>query len=177
MVERVWMDQTGGIDGRDGSGRNGTDETVRLQRAGMEMHMKVLFVAGFGPIIRDVAGTTALYLDTLGLPLENDDGYFHTEQLAGAKSFALWPLSQAAQSCFGSETWPESLPKPQAWLEFDVDDVAAATEELRARGYTVLVAARKEPWGQIVTRLLGPEGLLIGITYTPSMRDDQAEQA
>jgi hypothetical protein len=26
------------------------------------------------------------------------------------------------------------------------------------------------PWGQIVTRLLGPEGLLVGITHTPSMR-------
>lgn len=140
--------------------------------------MKVLFVAGFGPISREPAAATALYLDTLGLPLESDDdGYFHTEQLAGAKSFALWPLSQAAQSCFGSETWPESLPIPQGWLEFDVDDVAAATEELRARGYTVLVAVRKEPWGQIVTRLLGPEGLLIGITDTPWMRDDHAEQA
>jgi hypothetical protein len=140
--------------------------------------MKVLFVAGFGPIIREPAAATALYLDTLGLPLKSDDdGYFHTEQLAGAKSFALWPLSQAAQSCFGSETWPESVPIPQAWLEFDVDDVAAATEELTARGYTVLVATRKEPWGQIVTRLLGPEGLLIGITDTPWMRDDQAEQA
>lgn len=110
------------------------------------------------------------------MPLEEEDGYFHTEQLAGAKSFALWPLSQAAQSCFGSEMWAEDLPIPQGWLEFDVDDVAAATEELTARGYTVLVAARTEPWGQIVTRLLGPEGLLVGITYTPSMRDDRAEQ-
>jgi hypothetical protein len=31
-------------------------------------------------------------------------------------------------------------------------------------------AARKEPWGQVVTRLLGPEGLLVGITYTPLIR-------
>jgi hypothetical protein len=31
-------------------------------------------------------------------------------------------------------------------------------------------APRKEPWGQTVTRLLGPEGLLVGITHTPSMR-------
>jgi hypothetical protein len=134
--------------------------------------MKVLFVAGFGPIIHEPAASIALYRDTLDLPLEEDgDGYFHTEELAGVKSFALWPLSQAAQSCFGSDTWPEGLPAPQAWMEFDVDDLAAATEELKARGYTVLVAARKEPWGQVVTRLLGPEGLLLGITYTPWMRD------
>lgn len=140
--------------------------------------MNVLFMAGFGPIVRDREASDALYREALGLPLdEDDDGYFHTEHLPGAKSFALWPLAQAAQSCFGTDTWPEHLPIPQAWLEFDVDDVEAATEELKERGYTVLVAVRKEPWGQIVTRLLGPEGLLIGITYTPQMRDEQAEEA
>jgi hypothetical protein len=29
---------------------------------------------------------------------------------------------------------------------------------------------RTEPWGQTVSRLLSPEGLLIGITFTPWMR-------
>ncbi len=137
--------------------------------------MNVLFVAGFGPILQDQASGTALYVEALGLSLEGDTaGYLHTEHLPGVKHFALWPLSQAAQSCFGSDTWPEHLPTPQAWLEFDVDDVEAATAELAARGYTLLVAARKEPWGQTVTRLLGPEGLLVGITYTPWMRDESS---
>lgn len=86
------------------------------------------------------------------------------------KTFALWPLAQAAQSCFGSPEWPEHVPVPHAWLEFDVDDLEAATAELRAKGYTIVVAARVEPWGQAVTRLLAPEGILVGITYTPSMR-------
>jgi len=133
--------------------------------------MKVLFVAGFGPILRDQATGLAFYRDTLGLPFKEDDGYFHTDQVPGVKAFALWPLSQAAQSCFGVDSWPEDLPIPQAWLEFDVDDIEAATAELTARGYTLLVSARTEPWGQIVTRLLGPEGMLIGITVTPWMRD------
>src|SRR4051812_16537138 len=119
--------------------------TARKKRGG---RMRVLFVAGFGPITREPAVSTALYQDALGVSLEGDgDGYVPTDALAGVKHFALWPLSQAAQSCFGTETWPESLPIPQAWLEFDVDDVAAATEELTTRGYTVLVAARTEPWG------------------------------
>ena len=140
--------------------------------------MNVLFVAGFGPILQDQATATALYMETLGLPLEGqNDGYFHTERLSGVKHFALWPLAQAAQSCFGSARWPEHLPTPQAWIEFDVDDVAAATAELRARGYTLLVEARQEPWGQTVTRFLGPEGLLVGITFTPWMRDETAESA
>jgi catechol 2,3-dioxygenase-like lactoylglutathione lyase family enzyme len=134
--------------------------------------VKVLFVAGFGPVYRDQAATTALYRDTLGLPFEEDDGYFHTDKLPGVKAFALWPLAQAAQSCFGTDTWPDDVPVPQAWLEFDVDDLETATAELKARGYRLLVTARKEPWGQTVTRLLGPEGLLIGVTVTPWMRDE-----
>ena len=133
--------------------------------------MKVLFVAGFGPILRDAEASVAFYRDTLGLPFKEDDGYFHTEEIPGVKAFALWPLSQAAQSCFGVDTWPDDLPVPQAWLEFDVEDVEAATAELSARGYRLLVTARTEPWGQIVTRLLGPEGMLVGVTVTPWMRE------
>jgi catechol 2,3-dioxygenase-like lactoylglutathione lyase family enzyme len=133
--------------------------------------MKVLFVAGFGPIVRDREASRRLYVEDLGITLEADaDGYLHTEGLDGVKTFALWPLSQAAQSCFGSPEWPAHVPVPQAWLEFDVDDIAVATAELRARGYTLLVSARVEPWGQTVTRLLAPEGILIGVTHTPSMR-------
>jgi hypothetical protein len=62
---------------------------------------------------------------------------------------------------------------PQGWIEFDVDDVAAATAELEAGGYQVLVSNKVEPWGQTVTRLLGPEGLLVGITHTPSLRNQR----
>jgi hypothetical protein len=36
--------------------------------------------------------------------------------------------------------------------------------------WIVLLIVVAEPWGQTVTRLLGPEGLLVGITHTPSMR-------
>jgi len=133
--------------------------------------MQVLFVAGFGPIVRDREASRRLYGEDLGIRLDTeDDGYLHTEGLSGVKTFALWPLSQAAESCFGTSQWPDHIPIPQAWLEFDVDDLEAATAELRAKGYTLLVAARVEPWGQTVTRLLAPEGILVGVTHTPSMR-------
>jgi len=59
---------------------------------------------------------------------------------------------------------------PQAWLEFDVEDVAAASAVLKGRGYRLLVDNRTEPWGQTVTRLLSPEGILVGITFTPWLR-------
>lgn len=132
----------------------------------------VLFIAGFGPIVPDPAPSRELYGGTLGIPFqESAGGYAHTEGLEGAKAFALWPLSQAAESCFGVPRWPEDLPRPQAWLEFDVEDVRTATEELKRRGYRLLVTAREEPWGQTVTRLLSPEGLLVGVTHTPWMRE------
>jgi hypothetical protein len=131
---------------------------------------RALFIAGFGPIVSDPTASRALYRDLLAIPFEETEGYLHTNALDGAKSFGLWPLEHAARSCFGTPEWPRSVPVPQAWIEFDVANVAAATKAFEARGYRPLVAARTEPWGQTVTRLLGPEGLLVGLTYTPWMR-------
>ena len=134
--------------------------------------IKILFIAGFGPIVRDTAESRTLYGDTLGIPFkEEDGGYLHTEALYGANSFALWPLSQAAQSCFGKDTWPDTVAVPQAWLEFDVESVEKATEDLEGRGFQMLIKNKKEPWGQTVSRFISPEGLLVGITFTPLMRD------
>jgi catechol 2,3-dioxygenase-like lactoylglutathione lyase family enzyme len=135
--------------------------------------LKVLFVAGFGPLVRDPQASKSFYVDTLGLPLEampDDPLYFHGEGIPGVRHFALWPLALAAESCFGTRAWPEHLPTPHSWLEFDVEDVASSTAALKERGYTVLVDSRQEPWGQTVTRLLSPEGILVGITFTPWMR-------
>ena len=131
----------------------------------------VLFIAGFGPIVRDSGASLKLYREALGIPFkEETGGYFHTGDLKGAKEFALWPLSQAAQSCFGSDIWPSSVPTPQAWLEFDVENVEKATADLESRDYRMLIRNKKEPWGQTVSRFLSPEGILVGITFTPSMR-------
>jgi hypothetical protein len=133
--------------------------------------IKVLFIAGFGPIGQDLESSRKLYSETLGIPFEEGPGgYLHTGKVDGAKHFAVWPLARASESCFGTGEWPRDLPVPQAWMEFDVEDIEGATAELRERGYRLLVAARKEPWGQTVTRLLGPEGLLVGVTHTPWMR-------
>jgi hypothetical protein len=144
--------------------------TKSVRRAPPPRGIHVLFVAGFGPIVKDPARSRRLYANVLGIDLEGTDGYFHTEKLEGAKGFGLWPLSHAARSCFGKRAWPKNVVTPQAWLEFDVTDVAAATEVLQGRGYRVLVANRTEPWGQTVSRFLSPEGVLVGVTHTPWMR-------
>lgn len=135
---------------------------------------RILFIAGFGPIVPDKEASRKLYGDTLGIQFkEESDGYRHTESLDGAKSFALWPLSHAAQSIFGKDCWPADIPVPQAWLEFDVDDVEKATAELEAQGVRMLIKNKKEPWGQTVSRFLSPEGLLVGITLTPALRNNK----
>ena len=66
----------------------------------------------------------------------------------------------------------EEIPAPQAWLEFEVEDVAKATAELEQRGCQMLVKNRSEPWGQTVSRFLSPEGLLVAVTFTPALRKD-----
>ena len=137
--------------------------------------MRVSFVAGFGPIVRDADASQGFWRDGIGLALaEIAPGYFGTDDLQGVKAFALWPLSQAAESTFGSESWPADLPAPQAWLELDVEApeaVGAAVEELASSGHRVLRGATLEPWGQTTSRVLSPEGLLIGVTYTPWMHE------
>ncbi len=111
-------------------------------------------------------------MKALDIPFkEESGGYLHTDALRGAKEFALWPLSQAAESCFGNSTWPDSLPAPHAWLEFDVDSVERATAELESMGYRMHIKNKKEPWGQTVSRFLDSDGILVGLTFTPWMRE------
>src|SRR5690242_19022989 len=102
--------------------------------------MKVLFASGFAPIVRDRDASLRFYEKTLGLPLERDDEYDYvsTANLEGLKHFGLWPLSEAAELCFGTKEWPSTIPEPQGSLEFDVDDVDAASEELQAAGYSLV---------------------------------------
>jgi catechol 2,3-dioxygenase-like lactoylglutathione lyase family enzyme len=134
--------------------------------------MKVLFIASIAIVARDPAQSRKLFVDALGLPLEArpDDEYVYSEHIGGSKHFGLWPLSQAAQACFGTPEWPSDRPTPQACIEFEVEDEAAieqAAHELESRGYELLHPARTEPWGQSVARLLSDEGAILGISYAP----------
>jgi len=74
--------------------------------------VKVLFVAGFGPIIKDMETSRQLYGETLDLPLEGDATYLHTGEVESVMHFALWPLSGAVESCFGTTTWSADVPVP-----------------------------------------------------------------
>jgi catechol 2,3-dioxygenase-like lactoylglutathione lyase family enzyme len=135
--------------------------------------VNVEWIASVAVIAADPVASRDLYVGALGLPLQPDTGgeYFHSERIGGSKHFGVWPLNQAAQACFGSGDWPSERPVPQVSIEFEVQDaaaVAAAANELREKGFTLLHEAREEPWGQTVARLQSNEGSIVGISYTPS---------
>ena len=49
--------------------------------------LKALFIAGFGPIVRDTGESRKLYRDVLGIAFQEEaDGYLHTK-LFGRKEF------------------------------------------------------------------------------------------
>jgi catechol 2,3-dioxygenase-like lactoylglutathione lyase family enzyme len=134
--------------------------------------MNILFCAGIAVVTADPKTSRKLYVDALGLPLESDASgdYFHSEHVEGTRHFGVWPLTQAAQACFGSDEWPADVTVPQASIEFEVatvDAVGEAASELEERGFRLVHSARQEPWGQTVARLLSTEGLIVGISYAP----------
>lgn len=138
--------------------------------------MNIEFLSTVAVIAPDAPASRKMYVHTLGLPLESrgDDQYHHSEQITGCKHFGIWPLSQAAEACFGTAHWPAERPVPQVSIEFDVADaiaVAPAAQELQEAGYELLHPVREEPWGQTVARVQSPEGTIVGISYAPSLHD------
>jgi len=136
--------------------------------------MKIEFITSVAVIAADPPESRKLYVDALGLPLEAAEGddYFHSEDIDGSKHFGVWPLAQAAQACFGTPSWPADRVVPQASVEFEVADAATvqtAAAELEAAGFTLLHGSRQEPWGQTVARLQSEEGLIIGLSFAPSL--------
>ena len=137
--------------------------------------VNIEFLSAVAVIAPDPATSRELYVGALGLPLEGQgNGYQHSEQIGGCKSFGIWPLSQAAEACFGTPRWPVERPVPQVSIEFDVEDAGAvdsAAQELMQAGYELLHPSREEPWGQTVARLQSPEGAIVGISHIPMFHE------
>jgi catechol 2,3-dioxygenase-like lactoylglutathione lyase family enzyme len=136
--------------------------------------MNVLFITSVSVVAADPRQSRKLFMDALGLPLEKyeADEYYSSDNIGGSKHFGVWPLTQAAEACFGTPAWPADRRVPQASIEFEVEDAAAvgaAGDELERAGYELLHPARTEPWGQTVARLLTDDGLIVGISYAPSL--------
>jgi catechol 2,3-dioxygenase-like lactoylglutathione lyase family enzyme len=141
--------------------------------------MDVLFIASVAVITADPPQSRRLFMGAFGLPLEGEgDGYYSSGAIPGTKHFGIWPLTEAAQACFGTPQWPADRVVPQASIEVEVasaDEVAAAGEELQRDGFELLHPARTEPWGQTVARLLTSDGLIVGVSYAPAFHEQEAE--
>ena len=92
---------------------------------------------------------------------------------SSTSAYGRWLTPPAAPSA--GDEWPEEVPRPQATLELEVDDVTEAVAELKGRGLELLQDTKVEPWGQTTGRLLSPEGLLIGVVYTPMLREEESK--
>ena len=120
--------------------------------------MEILFVPGFSPIVPDPIVGRTFYQEALGLPLKTVEGdYIAVDGFEGSKHLGVWPLADAAQSCFGASEWPDDIPVPQATIEFEVPDFQAAAAELTARGYDLIHDVRTAPWGQASPDYWGPK--------------------
>ena len=109
--------------------------------------MDIQFLASVAPIVRDADAARSFYRDALGLSFEGEEGdYVFTHELEGTKHFGLWPLSEAANACFDTTEWPADIPVPQASIEFEVADVAAAAAELKAKGCRLI---HEGPYGAV----------------------------
>lgn len=139
--------------------------------------MDVLFIASVAVVTADPPQSRRLFMGAFGLPLEGEgDGYYSSGAIGGTKHFGIWPLTEAAQACFGTPQWPADRIVPQASIEVEVasaDEVAAAGEELQQAGYELLHPARTEPWGQTVARLLTSDGLIVGVSYAPAFHEQE----
>lgn len=136
--------------------------------------MQIQSIAGFAVISKEPDASRTLYRDIFALPLKSVDDYLYTDRLDGAKHFGIWPLREAARSCFGRDTWPDDLPEPQTTIEFElgnIESVDAAVREMKDSGYTFVHEARLEPWGQTIARFMSPEGVLVGLSYAPWLHD------
>lgn len=137
--------------------------------------MDVLFITSVAVVVADPPLSRKLFVEALGLPLEGEgDGYYSVGSVPGSKHFGLWPLSQAAEACFGTAQWPADRVVPQASIEFEVanaEAVTAAGTELQRVGFELVHQARTEPWGETVAGLLAADGLIVGFSCAPSSHD------
>jgi len=132
--------------------------------------MDVKLIAGFAVITKTPEESAKFYKEDLGLPLNKKEEYVSMDRYSGSNHFGIWPLQMAAESCFGVKEWPENIPEPTTTIEYELGSksaVESAVKELEDKGYTFIHGAREEPWGQTVARLLSPENVLVGFSYSP----------
>ncbi|MFD6533695.1 VOC family protein [Streptomyces sp. NPDC060184] len=106
----------------------------------------------------DPERTRAFYGQDLGLAVHREFG-------TGPERGTVYFLGGGFLEVSGRGDTPPS-PDLRLWLQ--VADVAAAHEELRARGVPILRPPVQEPWGLIEMWIADPDGLRIAVIEVPA---------
>ncbi|MCO8303402.1 VOC family protein [Streptomyces sp. RKCA744] len=105
----------------------------------------------------DPERSRAFYGEALGLEVYREFG-------TGPERGTVYFLGGGFLEVSGRSDTPPA-PGLQLWLQ--VADVAAAHEELTARGVEVLRPPKKEPWGLVEMWITDPDGLKIVLVEVP----------
>ncbi|MEU9632278.1 VOC family protein [Streptomyces luteogriseus] len=106
----------------------------------------------------DPGRSRAFYGEQLGLAVYREFG-------TGAERGTVFFMGGGFLEVSGrSETPP--APAVRLWLQ--VDDVAAAQEELRAKGVDIVRPPVKEPWGLVEMWIADPDGTPIVLVEVPA---------
>lgn len=126
--------------------------------------IKVLFILGFGPIVRDTAESRKLYSDSLGIRFKEESGeYLHTEGSKAPKVLhsgrCLRPLSHVLAKTLGPTIF--RFPKPGLSLMWTTSrrqqptsnrgDIECSSKTRKSRGAKRSVASshRRDCWSAL----------------------------
>ncbi|MEU3437778.1 VOC family protein [Streptomyces sp. NPDC006863] len=105
----------------------------------------------------DPERSRAFYGEALGLAVYREFG-------TGPEGGTVYFLGGGFLELSGRGEEPPSS-AVRLWLQ--VDDAAAAHEELRAKGVTVLRPPQREPWGLVEMWIEDPDGVRIAVVEVP----------
>lgn len=106
----------------------------------------------------DPERTRAFYREALGLAIHREFG-------TGPERGTVYFLGNGLLEVSGRSEQPPA-PGLQLWLQ--VEDAAAAHDELAARGVEILRPPRQEPWGLIEMWIADPDGVRIVVVEIPA---------
>jgi len=128
-------------------------------------------LAGVAEIVDDVNVALAFYRDTLGLEVKQQVGDdYAVVAVPGVLHFGIWNRTHAALATFGNRDAADRIPLGFT-LEFEVDNLERAADEVAAGGCEVVQPPHVEPWGQKTCRAIALGGGLLGFAETPWARD------
>ena len=123
-------------------------------------------LAGVAEIVDDVNAALAFYRDTLGFEVKQQMGDdYAVVVVPGVLHFGIWNRG-TLRSRPSARDAADRIPLGFT-LEFEVDNVDVAAEEIAAGGMAIVQSPQLEPWGQKTCRAIAFGGGLVGFAETP----------